>query len=438
MKDRLSLKSRFARQLFLVYVVLFFSVGRLWGFFMKKNANLEQDLDSLPLLALLFRVIPISLIFVFLIYKDLKRNFNGFKSFFSNITLFSGFLFIVISIFSGYMKSQSLFSVWKSIELLAVLYVTSSLYSLKLNEEQSTIFIRKIFNFFKFLLVLTGISALIFPQYGFHPKIIQLFSVFPKMNPNALGTFALVTLSYCVYIFNKERKDLVFIIYIFSIYILALSRTAYVSGLLILSLVFGQMILKFAFKKKVIKLTVAIYSIAIILITALLPFSSDQISKYVTKGQSTEQLSTMSSRTMIWTAAWLSIKESPLLGYGLFAETKKLNLRHKEIFKDSRKKDRGVSNTHNSYVDILLASGFIGGGLYILTFLINFFRSILHILLSRKLHLTFVFCAIIIAYFFRFFTGGGYAGLAFESMTYFLLIALRLLPWKKKIIEYEG
>ena len=401
---------------------------------MKKNANIEQSLDTVSPLALVLRIIPIILILTFLFYKDLRRGFKGFKSFFNNLYLFSGLLFVIVSIFSAFVKSNSIFSVWKSIELLTVLYVTSSLYSLNLGRVQSVLFFEKIFGLFKLLLIFTGISALIFPQYAFHPKIIQLFSVFPKMNPNSLGTFSLITLSYCVYRYSIFKKDIFFVIYIALLYVLALSRTAYISGTLILSLILLQIIIKLIFSLKTKKNAVYFYALSFLFVSIILPFGLSKITNYVTKGQSTEQLSTMSSRTLIWTAAWLSIKESPLLGYGVYAETKKLNIKHVELFKDSRKKNRGISNTHNSYVDILLGAGILGGGLYIILFLYNVIRSIFYLILSRRSNLSMVICAVIIAYFFRFLTGGGYAGLAFESMTYFLIIGLRLLPWTKKLI----
>jgi O-antigen ligase len=76
--------------------------------------------------------------------------------------------------------------------------------------------------------------------------------------------------------------------------------------------------------------------------------------EYVTRGQSWEQLQTMTGRTRTWEAAWPLVLESPLWGWGAQADRVLLA------------GIRGIeSHVHNSYLYSMLAAGLIGGAFFI-------------------------------------------------------------------------
>jgi len=168
-----------------------------------------------------------------------------------------------------------------------------------------------------------------------------------------------------------------------------------------------------------------------ILFLLILPITFGSILNTASRGQSKESLLTMSSRTMIWEASKRSIKKRPFFGYGLYAETRRLNKNYDDIFVSKKVIKKGVSNTHGSIFEILLAAGFIGGFIHVSLFFITAYRSTKYIVFSKSTtdNILLLVPIIILIIFFRFSTGSALSGFDIFTLFYFLIISLRLFPW---------
>ena len=82
---------------------------------------------------------------------------------------------------------------------------------------------------------------------------------------------------------------------------------------------------------------------------------------------------TLSSRTEIWKQVWEAIQLQPWLGYGSAAFWDGLQGPSKYVELAVRAR---VAYAHNGYLDILLGTGFIGLGLFLISFSVNTIKSL--------------------------------------------------------------
>ena len=78
-------------------------------------------------------------------------------------------------------------------------------------------------------------------------------------------------------------------------------------------------------------------------------FGRSLIQSFLLRGESTEQLTSLNSRTSLWTEAFSIVAESPLIGRGYFSA--------RELFLESV----GLGGAHNAYIEVLVSAGIIGG-----------------------------------------------------------------------------
>lgn len=423
-----------------VVVLITLIFNRPWTFSIKATANTLYTSDSVNSLVYMYRIIPLLTILMLLIYKDLLRSFSAFKILFKNIYFIAALIYGITSASSALIVYGDFFSIWKSFEFLILIYFFSFVFSCRFNYSESKNIFCFTINTYIIYLLISGVLAFIFPEISFRSKTIQFFSIFPMINPNVMGNLALIVLSSALLRLKKVSfYSLLLASYLFIIFILSISRTAYIAFIFILILLFIKYFIQISFLQKVEKYLALVFVSSVILITLILPVFGGAILDLASRGQSTESLKNLSSRTLIWEASRLSIKERPFFGYGLYAETRRLNKRHPFVFNEGKLKNKGISNTHGTIYEILLASGFLGGGLYIFLFLFVIFRSILYLLLSKpskysQFHLSVSLILIII--FFRFTTGSAISGFGIFTLLYFLIISLRLIPGSRHSKRY--
>lgn len=418
--------------LLILFTLLF---NRPWAFSIRATANTLYTAESVNFLVYLFRIAPLLIILIFLLYKDLISGFLGIKVLFTNYYFLSGTLYVIISAVSAYWVYKDYFSIWKSAELMILIYFSSFIFKCKFNYKDSRAILFFTVYLYIIYIVISGILAFLFPEISFRSKSYQFFPIFPMVNPNVMGNLALIIFSFVILSIKRSVFWYVLSIYLFSIFIFSISRTAYVCFLFILVLLCSNFLFQISTSKKVKSFFAFIFISVISFILFILPFYGTKILDLASRGQSTESLRNLSSRTLIWEASRLSIKEKPLFGYGLYSETRRLNKRHPYVFEEGKIKKNGISNTHGSIYEILLASGFIGGTLYLLLFFYTMIRSALYLLFVRTSvysQFSISICIIFIIIFFRFSTGGAISGFGIFTFFYFLIISLRLLPWRLK------
>lgn len=403
------------------------SISRFWSF----TASTKHVVSELPILVFILRIIPILVIIGYLIALDFFYSMRGVKAIFNNIYFFSIFLYVLVSFLSGYLIYQDTYCMWKSVEVFCLVYLFASLYSIKMDRNQSIFFFKKIFKFLLLLMFFTGLSALVFTEIAFPSNTYQIHSVIPPMNPNALGTIVLIVLYFCHFFYRQKYSKPIVLTYLYLLFVLALSRTAYIGFIFIVILFLNRIVLKGIIHNKLNKVLAYIYIGGLIFFSIFISFRFENAANFVARGQDTEMLSKMSHRAPMWKAAQISVLQAPFFGYGILAETRRLHRKYPEIMTFGKK--TGFGNVHNSYLEIILGAGLIGGGLYVVIFLKNFMYSILYITLSRdkKDNCHLLVCMVLIALFFRFLTGSPMSYLSFELIIYFSIIALRLLPWQK-------
>lgn len=72
------------------------------------------------------------------------------------------------------------------------------------------------------------------------------------------------------------------------------------------------------------------------------------IEEYLARGESVEKLSTLNSRTDLWSVAWEAVLEQPVYGYGVGAS--------QGIFQEAV----GLGGGHNALINVLVDLGFVG------------------------------------------------------------------------------
>jgi O-antigen ligase len=75
---------------------------------------------------------------------------------------------------------------------------------------------------------------------------------------------------------------------------------------------------------------------------------SENVSAFILRGQDTDELATLTGRTVTWNLGWEEVKESPVFGWGFQADRFLLG-----------------QHAHNAYLYALMTSGFVGGTAFV-------------------------------------------------------------------------
>jgi len=352
------------------------------------------------------------------------------KSLLGNVYFLAALIFGLTSLFSSFFVYRDIFSIWKTIEFIILIYLLAFIHSCRFSYTQGKTFFDKVIMLYTLYLMIAVVLAFIYPSVTFKGNHFQFFPIFPMINPNVLGHLSLIIFFY--YFFNSDIMPiyrLMFLLITGILFVLAISRTAYLAFIFIGMLLIVRGFLKIAILKRLKQYLVVVFS-AVIFSSCFLLINFSPIISFVSKGQSNESISTLSSRSIVWQASKLAIAEKPLLGYGLYAETRRLNKNYSNIFPDGKIKKKGISNTHGSLFEILLASGLIGSFLHLLLFFFTVLRSIYNIINGSETisNYNLIISTSIIVIFFRFLTGSAIAGFGNFTLFYLLFIGLNLIP----------
>jgi len=196
----------------------------------------------------------------------------------------------------------------------------------------------------------------------------MLKGIFPAINPNSVshigGILALIGL--CRMLESKKAKWFFLILWGIATMILSQGRSGMVGFLV------GFIIVLILSKRINIFIGTVIMIGFLIFYTDAIPF----LWKFFRRGQSLELFFTLSDRINVWKFAWEYVKEKPIGGWGAFAGDRFLV--SPKIF------GKFASSAHNSWMNLLVNTGFIGTILFSIGIFRLFFGGIYEYLKLRE------------------------------------------------------
>ncbi len=414
------------------FLVALVSSSRFWEF----GSSDSHEVKTLPIIVFVVRIFPLLIMLFFLFFDDLLNQLKGILSL--TKALFAALsIHLLVSFYSSITVYGEIYSAWKTTEILIITYLGACMLSAISNHSldiKQQYILRKFFNVVLGILISIILSSILFYDIAFRFSGVQMEAIFPPMNSNSLGSFALTCLLFYYFVPYKNSNLKWFaILTSFSFLILSVSRTSYIALIAIIILFVFRAIAKLIVLKRVHARRFFSFSAILLFVSFFMITNFTKVVENVTKGQSTEQLSELSHRVFTWQAATLSIKQKPYFGYGLVAETRKLV--EKYPFLVTYKQD-SIGNAHSSIFESLLASGFLGAGFYLLMLFYMSIRSGWYIIFSFKNPANnaiqiFASC-FMIGTFFRLITGSALTMLSFDFITMVLLYSIKAFPWQKK------
>ncbi|TAM84358.1 MAG: O-antigen ligase family protein [Acidobacteria bacterium] len=217
------------------------------------------------------------------------------------------------------------------------------------------------------LLASTWFGVLLWPQQALYPSGkevgvgvlgIRLEGVLPALSSNDVGTFAgilgLIALCRLLPIAGKKSDRAWYVLLLIAsvtTMVIAQTRSAiagFLFGIFLLLLFSGRLGLS-AFLTFVVAPLLVISSLGGLVWT------------FLERGQSTQQLETLSSRVDWWSFAWQTFMERPLTGYGAYAAGR---------FAVMAKIGMGETSTmHSDYLEMIVGTGIWGITLFLLALL---------------------------------------------------------------------
>jgi O-antigen ligase len=282
-----------------------------------------------------------------------------------NLALMVMFAFFALAtVVSSEIKSLTLY---KSTELFVIILVAASVYTDKYPAEAARKFIIGLM--WLYALILIGVYGQLFVlgKEAFRQisstsfQTFMLRSYYPPIESNSLGFMAAILILFGAFLFfaNLTRmpskgKTVGLIIIVFSMAIMIMSYTR--SILAILALV-GLLYLLYNRKYGWFILCVSI------LITSLaLPQVRTAIEMHMLRGDSEQNLETLSSRTMLWKMALDKDLLPLIMGEGYATGTMFIGYDSGSIF---GAKTQQIRNAHNSVLEIINSAGIIGAMIWI-------------------------------------------------------------------------
>lgn len=317
---------------------------------------------------LIFRIIPVFIVVIYLFALDEKRGFKAIKlsitPFFLPVSLY-----IIFSVIGGSGSYYPLLSFWKAVEYFSVLYWAMTLTTLlryyDIKEIYGVILIS-----INLLLVWLVVVAFIFPSEGwFFQGTFKLNGIFPSVNPNALGFYALygIAISYHV----SKSTFIYTLIPLLFLLIIEASRSSYVSVLIIS---FSGLLVMLYKKTNVV---IFLASIFVLIIVGFLVFIFwGGVQQHILRGSADwSGLSELSGRATLWAIGFEEMKNNLPFGNGIGTSTRFLYLSYDEI--------RKSVSMHNSPLELVLNAG-LAGAVMILWFCYMGASIVLRFLKNRR------------------------------------------------------
>jgi O-antigen ligase len=267
----------------------------------------------------------------------------------------------LLTVVFSQLKSMTLF---KGVEVLLICMVGAIIATSKDREATSITFTVGIFWIYTFSVFSALIELAVFGSAQ-HKQLVgdtpllatQMESSYPPMVGNGLGFLGALTALFGLYRFDipkvrNRTKAIALVIMAAGAAILFLSYTRSV----LLFFIFSVLMMA-AYEKRTVR-------IGLIMITVMsllaLPGIQDKVIDHLRRGATDEQITSLSSRTQFWDTI---LKRDPvqlIVGEGFATGT---------LFQDSESNRAGEAfgsrNAHNSILEIIMSSGFIGASIWL-------------------------------------------------------------------------
>lgn len=171
------------------------------------------------------------------------------------------------------------------------------------------------------------------------------WGIFPLVNPNTLAQLGAILSAVAIVEFYRASSTRILVLWLIvliglSCVLAAHSRTS------LFALAFMLMLIAYFLRKG--GLLFVYLSIAVLFGFVAI----DQAQEYILRGQTFEQFSSLTGRTLIWDLAWAKFLDSPIWGWGFYAGHLDLDVSH--II------SKRYSSVDNTYLEILVDLGVVG------------------------------------------------------------------------------
>ncbi len=302
---------------------------------------------------LFLRILPLVLAVAYCFLGPLKKNLYGLK----RPIFWPVWIYLAFGILCGLRSAALFLPMWKGFEIFAsVVWVAATCPDEKhlKREFVATTFLIEVLMYIELLL------AIINPDRGFwksHTVLPWIAGYIPVINPNAMGFLTLIVLLR--HLFLPSRYKVLRMMLTGAIFLCAQSRTSYATfaAALVVCVFDGLR------QRKLGRVLIASGGAAAAAILALGYF--DAIKAVVQRGETAEEISSLSGRTDYWNAA---LEHADWLGGGLAVGARSLIYVAADTF------HKGMVSLHNSYLEVILDAGYIGGACYIVAIVGNILR----------------------------------------------------------------
>ncbi len=266
--------------------------------------------------------------------------------------------YALVAILSAAVSPSPFLSVYKGALLLIDAFLILVAVA-NMQRREAELLLSLVFLCFGLLTAMLAVSAAVFPSAGL-VRIggilgVQLWGVYPAMNPNGIGFVAAVSVIGAAIKMVQDRVPIrlkvlfagQFVLGI-GVLFLAQARTSTVAlGLGLMFVTWSIRKLKWAFY---VLLAGTLMYASYVAITGSGSGAQDIAIAYLKRGQSLQQQGTLSGRTTLWARGWEMILESPVIGHGYEAGTK---LKQREYGLEAE-------HLHNSHLQVLANTGVLG------------------------------------------------------------------------------
>ena len=287
------------------------------------------------------------------------------------LTVFA--VFAASTVISSELKAMTLY---KSAELFVIIMVAATVYCHKSPDEESRKFIVGVLWLYVFVLIGVYGQFFILGKEAFHQLrsttflTFKLISFYPPIESNSLGFMGAITTLFGAFIFfarllnSKSKEKLIGLLLItFSMGIVVLSYTRSILPIMgLVGLIYLLYNRKYGWFFVCTSLLVA---------SLALPQTRNAIETHMLRGDSQENLETLSSRTMLWQMALDKDLFPLIMGQGYATGTLFIGYEAGAIF---GAKTQHIRNAHNSVLEIINSVGIIGAILWIVLMLRIFFK----------------------------------------------------------------
>ena len=268
--------------------------------------------------------------------------------------------YVLCGVIGGFTGIVPSLSCWKGAEIL----ITLMWMSVFCHDDDS---IRREFvayvKYTEIMLGATVILAFMNPSLGFLPSasiIPWIRGYYPNINPNTLGFLSVYTLARLLFLPSKYKIPRTALAS-FTL-LCAQSRTSYaVTGIMLCFFIID------GFRNRQLVRDFIAMAFALLALFIALGWL-DSIVKVFMRGQTSEELSSLSGRTDYWR---FTLKHVSWLGQGLATGARSLTFLSSSVFAS------GLVGTHNSFVEALIDTGYIGAVPFIFMLAFNCIRQLL-------------------------------------------------------------